>query len=84
MGTSLTNSTAPTATSVRGSGAATIDRIYAWREGLWHLYGTDAAGRGRGSTAKPHTMLGADDGIRTHDTWLGKPVLYQLSYVREA
>ena len=26
----------------------------------------------------------ADDGIRTRDTWLGKPVLYQLSYVREA
>jgi hypothetical protein len=25
----------------------------------------------------------ADDGTRTHDTWLGKPVLYQLSYVRE-
>ena len=25
---------------------------------------------------------GADDGTRTHDTWLGKPVLYQLSYVR--
>ena len=24
----------------------------------------------------------ADDGTRTHDTWLGKPVLYQLSYVR--
>src|SRR3977135_2197022 len=24
----------------------------------------------------------ADDGIRTRDTWLGKPVLYQLSYVR--
>ena len=27
---------------------------------------------------------GADDGTRTHDTWLGKPVLYQLSYVRAA
>jgi hypothetical protein len=26
----------------------------------------------------------ADDGARTRDTWLGKPVLYQLSYVREA
>ena len=26
----------------------------------------------------------ADDGIRTRDTWLGKPVLYQLSYVRDA
>jgi hypothetical protein len=26
----------------------------------------------------------ADDGTRTHDTWLGKPVLYRLSYVREA
>src|ERR1051325_5845061 len=24
----------------------------------------------------------ADDGARTRDTWLGKPVLYQLSYVR--
>jgi hypothetical protein len=24
----------------------------------------------------------ADDGIRTHDPWLGKPMLYQLSYVR--
>ncbi len=27
-------------------------------------------------------FLEADDGIRTRDTWLGKPVLYQLSYVR--
>ena len=26
----------------------------------------------------------ADDGGRTRDTWLGKPVLYQLSYVRAA
>ena len=26
--------------------------------------------------------LRADDGARTRDTWLGKPVLYQLSYVR--
>src|SRR5581483_211587 len=26
----------------------------------------------------------ADDGARTRDTWLGKPVLYQLSYVRAA
>ena len=24
----------------------------------------------------------ADDGTRTHDPWLGKPMLYQLSYVR--
>jgi hypothetical protein len=24
----------------------------------------------------------ADDGARTRDTWLGKPVLYRLSYVR--
>ena len=30
-----------------------------------------------------HSLL-ADDGIRTRDTWLGKPVLYQLSYVRDA
>src|SRR5207237_5142275 len=27
-------------------------------------------------------FVGADDGTRTHDTWLGKPVLYRLSYVR--
>ena len=27
-------------------------------------------------------MREADDGARTRDTWLGKPVLYQLSYVR--
>jgi hypothetical protein len=26
----------------------------------------------------------AGDGTRTHDTWLGKPVLYQLSYARAA
>ena len=26
----------------------------------------------------------ADDGIRTHDPRLGKPMLYQLSYVRVA
>lgn len=24
----------------------------------------------------------ANDGIRTRDSWLGKPVLYQLSYIR--
>lgn len=24
----------------------------------------------------------ANDGTRTRDTWLGKPVLYQLSYIR--
>src|SRR5712691_5832977 len=30
----------------------------------------------------PSVLLKADDGIRTRDTWLGKPVLYQLSYVR--
>src|SRR5262245_15725019 len=28
------------------------------------------------------TSCEADDGARTRDTWLGKPVLYQLSYVR--
>ena len=27
-------------------------------------------------------MSQADDGARTRDTWLGKPVLYRLSYVR--
>jgi hypothetical protein len=26
----------------------------------------------------------ADDGPRTRDLWLGKPTLYQLSYVRAA
>src|SRR5690349_19480480 len=26
----------------------------------------------------------ADDGARTRDPWLGKPMLYRLSYVREA
>jgi hypothetical protein len=33
---------------------------------------------------KPAWTLEADDGARTRDTWLGKPVLYRLSYVREA
>ena len=32
--------------------------------------------------ATPGRSAEADDGIRTRDTWLGKPVLYQLSYVR--
>ena len=27
-------------------------------------------------------LLEADDGARTRDPWLGKPMLYQLSYVR--
>ena len=31
---------------------------------------------------EPPAHMRADDGTRTHDTWLGKPVLYQLSYVR--
>ena len=30
----------------------------------------------------PSKSLEAGDGARTRDTWLGKPVLYQLSYVR--
>jgi integrase len=49
----------------------------------------ESFGHLRGTNRKPRTPdLGsnarADDGTRTHDTWLGKPVLYQLSYVREA
>src|SRR6266542_5680033 len=32
--------------------------------------------------ARKRASAKADDGTRTHDTWLGKPVLYQLSYVR--
>ena len=32
---------------------------------------------------RPRAPPRADDGIRTRDTWLGKPVLYQLSYVRK-
>jgi hypothetical protein len=32
-------------------------------------------------SAPPDTK--ADDGPRTRDLWLGKPTLYQLSYVRE-
>jgi hypothetical protein len=32
--------------------------------------------------AKQTRFHEADDGTRTHDTWLGKPVLYRLSYVR--
>jgi hypothetical protein len=35
----------------------------------------------RKSTSKS-LALGADDGARTRDPWLGKPMLYQLSYVR--
>ena len=35
-----------------------------------------------GAGAKPLLIGKADDGIRTHDPWLGKPMLYQLSYVR--
>ncbi len=27
--------------------------------------------------------LGAENGIRTRDPWLGKPMLYQLSYFRK-
>src|SRR5918999_1324085 len=37
----------------------------------------NAAGGGGSELAK------ADDGPRTRDLWLGKPTLYQLSYVRE-
>lgn len=36
--------------------------------------------RNKGGVCAPFRQ--ADDGTRTHDTWLGKPVLYQLSYVR--
>ena len=31
---------------------------------------------------QPRMNPRADEGTRTLDTWLGKPVLYQLSYVR--
>ena len=30
------------------------------------------------------TSLGAANGARTRDPWLGKPMLYQLSYCRVA
>ena len=35
-----------------------------------------------GASEKSLLIRRADDGIRTHDPWLGKPMLYQLSYVR--
>jgi hypothetical protein len=43
-----------------------------------HEWGTSRSCRNPQTRMKPR----ADDGTRTHDTWLGKPVLYQLSYVR--
>src|SRR6266487_6237863 len=44
----------------------------------WDQFRDPEGPRYRGFSA----FLEADDGTRTHDTWLGKPVLYQLSYVR--
>ena len=47
--------------------------------------GDDDAGEPTGIVsvvAGSRSLDEADDGIRTRDTWLGKPVLYQLSYVR--
>ena len=35
-----------------------------------------------GNPLKSQKNIGADNGIRTRDTKLGKLVLYQLSYVR--
>ena len=43
---------------------------------------TEVEGESEGRST-PHEHQ-ADDGARTRDTWLGKPVLYQLSYVRDA
>src|SRR4029077_17752604 len=45
------------------------------------------AGRGIDNCVHAHRFtppsgVEADDGARTRDPWLGKPMLYQLSYVR--
>src|SRR5829696_2588763 len=54
-----------------------------------HVYRVPAAGFGSADEATPRgaiprctAFLRADDGPRTRDLWLGKPPLYQLSYVR--
>jgi hypothetical protein len=44
--------------------------------------GPERRGRETREVRKSLQRNEADDGTRTHDTWLGKPVLYQLSYVR--
>ncbi len=46
MGTSLAMIDRTYGHLIRGSEAATIERINARREGLWHLYGTDAVDEG--------------------------------------
>jgi hypothetical protein len=38
------------------------------------------SGKEKGPVSR--AFLKADDGARTRDPWLGKPMLYQLSYVR--
>jgi hypothetical protein len=57
------------------SAAPLHDEIYV----LGHPWGTNEE---RGN-AETRSATEADDGARTRDTWLGKPVLYQLSYVRQ-
>src|SRR6185437_15978081 len=49
------------------------------REGIGHAHAAVRAPCGRRDRRG-----GADDGSRTRDLWLGKPTLYQLSYVRKA
>jgi hypothetical protein len=60
-----------------------------------HGSGQETATSVEGDMPEPHVheqkaphlrglSLEADDGARTRDTWLGKPVLYRLSYVRVA
>ena len=63
------------------SARARLDAAYARRSG--HEGGTRETGRrGKGPRSRMHPRAG--DGARTHDPQLGKLMLYQLSYAREA
>ena len=92
MGTSVEMIERHYGTLLDGSGAgiaSRLDALHAAREraaqersedvlGHYRATGRDCAG------FQSRSWSEADDGPRTRDLWLGKPTLYQLSYVRKA
>ena len=74
-----------------GTSVIMLERVYAHllststdEASVWATNRPQTRRQEKREAANPLQRSEADDGARTRDTWLGKPVLYQLSYVREA
>jgi hypothetical protein len=73
------------------AGRSGASAVRAARRAMWgscHERRAETFGRLMGVERDPRSagfgsVTEADDGSRTRDLWLGKPTLYQLSYVRE-